>query len=129
MFDQVKEFHEAFGLAVNGRKTHDLLLLRFNLHDEEHNEVANEFANLDEARTKDEIREAKISLTKEIADNIYVLLGTAVALGLPIVEVFDEVHKSNMSKLGEDGKPVYREDGKVLKGPNYKIAEISKFFP
>ena len=129
MFDKVKEFHEAFGLAVDAKKTHDLLVLRFNLHDEEHNEVANEFANLDEARTPDEIREAKIALTKEIADNIYVLLGSAVALGLPIVEVFDATHTSNMSKLGEDGKPIYREDGKVLKGPNYKPAEIIKYFP
>jgi predicted HAD superfamily Cof-like phosphohydrolase len=129
MFDKVLEFHKAFNLAVNEKKTQKLLQLRFDLHDEEHNEVANEFANLAEARTPDEIREAKICLTKEIADNIYVLLGTAVALGLPIVEVFNATHESNMSKLGEDGKPIYREDGKVLKGPNYKPAEITQFFP
>lgn len=129
MFDKVLEFHKAFNLDINSKKTQKLLQLRFDLHDEEHNEVANEFANLNEARTKDEIREAKICLTKEIADNIYVLLGTAVTFGLPIVEVFNATHESNMSKLGEDGKPVYREDGKVLKGPNYQIAKISQFFP
>lgn len=128
MFDKVKEFHEAFGHPVNGKKTHSELVLRFNLIDEEHNEVANALADLDEARHKDDVREAKMALTKELADLLYVVFGTAVSLGLPLNEVFAEVHASNMSKLGEDGKPILREDGKVLKGPNYREAQIKQYF-
>lgn len=128
MFDKVKEFHEAFGHPINKPKTHKDLILRFNLMDEEHNEVANALADLDQARTNEEVLDSKIALTKELADVLYVVLGTAVSLGLPIVDVFDEVHRSNMSKLGEDGKPILREDGKVLKGPNYTEAKIRQFF-
>lgn len=128
MFDKVKEFHIAFGHPVNGKKTHENLVLRFNLIDEEHNEVANALADLDEARHADDVREAKMALTKELADLLYVVFGTAVSLGLPLNEVFDEVHRSNMSKLGEDGKPILREDGKVLKGPNYREAQIKQYF-
>lgn len=55
------------------------------------------------------------------------VLWVAELLGIDIVSVFNEVHASNMSKLGEDGRPVYREDGKVLKGPNYRKPDLSKF--
>ena len=59
-----------------------------------------------------------VEITDALADQLYILLGTMVAHGMGdiIEDVFDEVHRSNMSKLGEDGKPIYREDGKVLKG-------------
>ena len=57
---------------------------------------------------------------KELADLVYVCYQYAENMGWLLDEALDRVHKSNMSKLGEDGKPVYREDGKVLKGPNYK---------
>lgn len=67
-------------------------------------------------------------VAKELADLLYVVYGTAAAYGIPIDNVFREVHRSNMSKLGEDGKPIYREDGKVLKGPNYSPANIEKVF-
>jgi len=60
------------------------------------------------------------ALLKELADLVYVVYGTAVSLGLNLDEALERVHESNMSKLGEDGKPIYREDGKVLKGSNYK---------
>jgi predicted HAD superfamily Cof-like phosphohydrolase len=69
----------------------------------------------------------KIKLTKELADVLYVVIGTAVAFGLPLEKAFKEVHRSNMSKLGADGKPILREDGKVLKGPNYSEADIGQF--
>lgn len=59
---------------------------------------------------------------KEIADLVYVAIGTAVALGVPFDDVFEAVHRSNMSKL-EDGEPTLSEDGKVLKGPNYRGPE------
>ncbi len=56
-----------------------------------------------------------------LGDQLYILCGTILKHGLQdkIVEVFDEIQRSNMSKLGEDGKPIFREDGKILKGPNY----------
>ena len=61
----------------------------------------------------------KARMLKEMADVQYVLSGLAVTLGLPLQEAFNRVHQSNMSKLGLDGKPLYRDDGKVMKGPNY----------
>jgi predicted HAD superfamily Cof-like phosphohydrolase len=63
-------------------------------------------------------------LAKEMADMLYVIYGTFDLLGLPADKVFNEVHRSNMSKLGPDGLPVLRSDGKVLKGPNYSEADI-----
>ena len=70
-----------------------------------------------------------VEVTDALADQLYILLGTMVAHGMQgiIKDVFNEVHRSNMSKLGEDGKPIYREDGKVLKGPNYSPPNIGKF--
>ena len=62
----------------------------------------------------------KAECLKELADLVYVCYQYAANMGWSLDEALDRVHKSNMSKLGEDGKPVYREDGKVLKGPNYK---------
>jgi len=67
---------------------------------------------------------------KELADILYTAIGTVITEGLQdvIVKVFDLVHESNMSKLGEDGKPVMRADGKILKGPNYKEPDLSFLF-
>ena len=62
----------------------------------------------------------KSDCLKELADLVYVCYQYAENMGWSLDEALDRVHKSNMSKLGEDGKPVYREDGKVLKGPNYE---------
>ena len=73
----------------------------------------------------EEIKAAKAALLKELCDLQYVLSGFAVTFGLPLDEAFKRVHESNMSKLGPDGKPFYREDGKVLKGPNYKKPDLS----
>lgn len=73
----------------------------------------------------EEIKAAKAALLKELCDLQYVLSGFVVTFCLPFDEAFKRVHESNMSKLGPDGKPVYREDGKVLKGPNYKKPDLS----
>ena len=62
---------------------------------------------------------------KELADLVYVCYQYAANLGWDLDEAMDRVHKSNMSKLGEDGNPIYREDGKVLKGPNYQPPDLS----
>ena len=65
---------------------------------------------------------------KELADLVYVCYQYAENMGWFLDEALDRVHKSNMSKLGEDGKPIYREDGKVLKGPNYKLPTLTDLF-
>lgn len=119
--DQVKKFHKAFGLDVSESQKSDLglekNLLRYKLMREENEEY------LDAAMQGDltEVADA-------LGDMLYILCGTIISHGMQhkIEEVFDEIHKSNMSKLGEDGKPIYREDGKVLKGPDYFRPEIEK---
>lgn len=116
----MEEFHQAFGHATSkeevvGRMT-DHIALRTRLHHEECGELSEELWGV--AITGN----ISSNLLKEGADLLYVLLGTFVSLGLgdQLIEAYRRVHISNMSKLGEDGKPIYREDGKVLKGPNYK---------
>ena len=122
----MEEFHRAFGHPVNvpeyiteedDREINiELIKLRSKLHSEECKELNDQLW--------DDYSSHKISpnLLKEGADLLYVVLGTFVSLGLgnQLIEAFKRVHESNMSKLGEDGYPVYRDDGKVLKGPNYK---------
>jgi predicted HAD superfamily Cof-like phosphohydrolase len=59
-----------------------------------------------------------------LGDLAYVVIGMAVEMGLPLAEAFDEIHRSNMTKLGEDGRPVLREDGKVIKGPRFEPPDL-----
>ena len=73
-------------------------------------------------------RNAQEETLKELADLVYVCYQYAENMGWFLDEALDRVHKSNMSKLGEDDKPIYREDGKVLKGPNYKLPNLSDLF-
>ena len=114
-YQKVREFHEAFNHLMDREldgTTHtgfERASLRNRLMLEEFGEVQKELFGWD-----------KKKLAKELADLLYVVYGTAATYGIPIDEVFDKVHESNMSKLGENGKPVYRDDGKVMKGPNYK---------
>ncbi len=110
----VQEFHEAFGLGVKQQPTARLedgkTQLRYELMKEENEEYL-------EAAKNDDLPE----IADALGDILYILCGTILEHGLQhkFSEVFDEIQRSNMSKLGEDGKPIYREDGKVLKGPNY----------
>lgn len=112
--DAVHEFHTAFGLGINDAPIanigEDRNLLRFNLMKEENEEYFEAAQNGD-----------LVEVADALGDMLYILAGTIIEHGMQhkIVEVFDEIQRSNMSKLGEDGKPIYREDGKVLKGPNY----------
>lgn len=137
MFDQVLEFHEKFGHPIGVPFSIDHLELRGKLILEEEGEVLSELwpeiLEYDEDSTIENSRIDitnidKVKLTKELCDLLYVVLGTGVTFGLPLKEAFTEVHRSNMSKLGTDGKPVLREDGKVLKGPNYSPANLEQFF-
>ena len=110
----VHEFHSAFGLGINTNPTGNLgknkNMLRFNLMKEENEEYLQAVQN-------DDI----VEIADALGDMLYILCGTILEHGLQnkIEAVFKEIQLSNMSKLNTDGKPLYREDGKVLKGPNY----------
>ena len=110
----VKLFHETYGLGVSTEMKADLGKLkneiRYNLIKEENEEYLEAVENND-----------IVEIADALGDMLYILCGTILEHGLQhkIEEVFDEIQRSNMSKLGEDGKPIYREDGKVMKGPNY----------
>ncbi|EDM44878.1 hypothetical protein SCB49_02119 [unidentified eubacterium SCB49] len=118
----VHKFHTAFGLGIKNTPEADLgtkkNLLRYELMREENEEY------LEAANNND-----LVEVADALGDMLYILCGTIIEHGMQdkIEEVFNEIQRSNMSKLGADGKPIYREDGKVLKGPNYfkpNIAEI-----
>lgn len=110
----VKKFHEAFGLGVHkkpiAKLPNEKIKLRHRLMAEENEEYLNA------ANTND-----LVEVADALGDMLYILCGTILEHGMQykIEEVFNEIQKSNMSKLGENGKPIYREDGKVMKGPNY----------
>jgi len=127
-YDAVKAFTVAMGQPVGGDiqalENADLLEMRMELIDEEVEEVSQELPVYFPGGG----RMDKAAFTKELADLLYVTYGMAVTFGLPIDEVFERVHRSNMSKIGDDGKPIYREDGKVLKGPNYKPPQLDDLF-
>ena len=116
----VQDFHEAFGLGINHNPIANLptskLKLRFDLMAEENEEY------LEAAKDND-----LVEVADALGDMLYILCGTILEHGMQykIEEVFNEIQRSNMSKLGADGKPIYREDGKVLKGPNYFKPNIS----
>lgn len=115
----VHAFHTAFGLGIEETPTAQLTktknLLRFNLMKEENEEYFEAANNGD-----------LVEVADALGDMLYILCGTILEHGMQhkIEEVFAEIQRSNMSKLGADGKPIYREDGKVLKGPNYFKPDI-----
>lgn len=116
----VKEFHTAFGLGyseiIKGNLGENKNLLRYNLMKEENEEYLEAVQNND-----------VVEIADALGDMLYILCGTIIEHGLQykIEEVFDEIQRSNMSKLGSDGNPIYREDGKVMKGPNYFKPDFS----
>ncbi len=117
----VKEFHTAFEIGYSDHPRADLgetkNILRFNLMKEENEEYLEAVQNND-----------LIEIADALGDMMYILCGTIIEHGLQhkIEEVFDEIQRSNMSKLNHDGTPIYREDGKVMKGPNYFKPDFSK---
>jgi predicted HAD superfamily Cof-like phosphohydrolase len=110
----VEEFHDSFGIKNNYQPTVELtkdeITLRFNLMKEENEEYL-------EAALKGDL----VEVADALGDQLYILCGTILKHGLQfkIEEVFDEIQRSNMSKLDENGKPIYREDGKILKSDLY----------
>tara|TARA_B100001989_G_C24546617_1_gene471223 strand:- start:3281 stop:3664 length:384 start_codon:yes stop_codon:yes gene_type:complete len=121
--DSVKQFHDTYKIGYSNVPIADLGLeknkLRFKLMSEENEEY------LDASNNND-----IIEVADALGDMLYILCGTIIEHGMhDIIEpVFDEIQKSNMSKLGEDGNPIFREDGKVMKGPNYFKPDFKKFF-
>ena len=112
--DSVKVFHTAFKIGHSEIPIADLgeskHTLRYNLMKEENEEYLEAVQNND-----------LVEIADALGDMMYILCGTIIEHGLQhkIEAVFDEIQRSNMSKLDEDGNPIYREDGKVMKGPNY----------
>jgi phosphoribosyl-ATP pyrophosphohydrolase len=103
-----------------------LLELRLKLIKEEYKELTGALeAACADVFAKGNVRlEDQAAILKEACDLVYVIIGLCRAYGWDFDAAFAEVHRSNMSKLGADGKPIYREDGKVLKGPNYSPANV-----
>lgn len=128
---KVAEFHKAFDLPAPPwpplRPDPDLVRLRMRLIREEYEEVMEELSQLARATDPEKVVELLRNTLKELVDLCYVAEGAAVSLGLPYDAAYKEVHKSNMSKLGADGNPIRRPDGKVLKGPNYQPADMRQF--
>ena len=119
VINAVREFHDAFKIPnsdkPNSTLTADEVMLRYRLMAEENDEY------LEAAKAGD-----MVEIADALGDQLYILCGTILRHGMHdvIEDVFKEIQASNMSKLGADGKPIYREDGKVLKGPNYFKPDI-----
>lgn len=122
LFDKVKEFNKSFNILEHRE-------FSFRIPDE------NEFLyskllleeNMEYAQAV--LDEDLVDVADALADQMYILIGTVIKHGMTyekFSKLFDEVHKSNMSKLDEHGKPIYRKDGKVLKGPNYFKPDVRK---
>lgn len=116
----VETFHKAFGIKNQYTPTADLtpadVMLRYKLMREENEEYL-------EAAQKGDL----VEIADALGDQLYILCGTILSHGLQykIVEVFEEIQRSNMSKLDKDGKPIYREDGKVMKSELYSKPDIA----
>ena len=119
--NHVKLFHESFGIENKTRPSSNLsekvYSLRYNLMKEENDEY------LDACEKGD-----MVEIADALGDMMYILCGTILSHGLQgkIEEIFEEIQRSNMSKLDENGKPIYREDGKILKSKKYFKPNISK---
>ena len=118
-FQKVKTFMRTFGQEVKLKpsfSTEKINDLRYNLIKEELNELKQAMDNKD-----------LLEVADALTDILYVTYGAGIAFGIDLDKCFEEVQNSNMSKLGEDGKPIYNESGKVMKGPNYFKPDLSKY--
>ena len=128
-YELVREFHESFGAELDQPITYDGIALRSSLMKEEMEEVKKELTEctMDLSEFGYATDSVRTNLLKELCDLLYVIYGTAATFGMDIDGAFKEVHRSNMSKLGEDGKPIKRADGKILKGDGYTVADVREF--
>jgi predicted HAD superfamily Cof-like phosphohydrolase len=118
-FNKVKTFMETFGQEVKNKpsfSTDKINSLRYDL-------IKEELEELKVAMESEDLLEVADALT----DILYVTYGAGHAFGIDLDKCFEEVQNSNMSKLGEDGKPIYNESGKVMKGPKYFKPNLTKF--
>ena len=118
-FEKVKNFMEIFGQEVKNKpsfSTDKINKLRYDLIKEELEELKEAIENKDFLEVAD-----------ALTDILYVTYGAGHAFGIDLDKCFEEVQSSNMSKLGEDGKPIYNESGKVMKGPKYFKPDLTKF--
>ncbi len=118
-FQKVKTFMQTFGQEVKSKpsfSSEKINDLRYNL-------IKEELGELKQAMDDKDLLEVADALT----DILYVTYGAGIAFGIDLDKCFEEVQNSNMSKLGVDGKPIYNEAGKVMKGPNYFKPDLSKF--
>ena len=118
-FESVKKFMETFGQEIKEKASFPndkITSLRYDLIKEELDELKEAIENKD-------IKEVADALT----DILYVTYGAGHAFGINLDKCFEEVQNSNMSKLGSDGKPIYNENGKVMKGPHYFKPDLTKF--
>ena len=121
---KVKEFMTVFGQEVKKEPefpNDNTVNARIDLIHEEFDELKQAIYS-DEARNEGTL----VAIADALTDILYVTYGMAHSFGIDIDECFRTVHVSNMSKLDEDGKPIYREDGKVLKGPNYRPPNLKE---
>jgi len=119
--DQVREFHETYTCDIADSPTvgtEALRILRYDLIAEEADELYKALGEPGYPGGSDTAPDV-VQIADALGDLAYVVYGAALAFGIDLDAVVDEIHRSNMSKLGADGKPIYREDRKVLKGPNY----------
>ena len=118
-FEDVKLFMKTFGQEIKDKPSfpsEKITRLRYSL-------IKEELEELKEAINKNNLKEIADALT----DILYVTYGAGHAFGIDLDKCFDEVQNSNMSKLGEDGQPIYNQSGKVMKGPNYFKPDLTKF--
>tara|TARA_B100000795_G_C22719414_1_gene406792 strand:- start:364 stop:741 length:378 start_codon:yes stop_codon:yes gene_type:complete len=118
-FQSVKIFMQTFGQEVKNKTefpSEKITQLRYEL-------IKEELEELNEAIKSKDMKE----IADALSDILYVTYGAGHAFGIDLDKCFDEVQKSNMSKLGSDGKPIYNESGKVMKGPSYFKPDLNKF--
>ena len=118
-FEKVGDFMEAFGqevLFVPTMPDTNLAALRLDLIQEEVQELRDGLG-----------KRSILEIADALTDILYVVYGAGHAFGIDLDDCFNEVHSSNMTKLGADGRPLYRDDGKVMKGPNYREPDLTPF--
>ena len=117
-FNKVKAFMNTYGKDVNEKASFPkdtIVQLRVDLIEEELNELKEAIKNND-----------LVEVADALTDILYVTYGAGHSFGVDLDKCFDEVQRSNMSKLGEDGNPIYNDSGKVMKGPNYSAPDLKK---